>query len=94
MPKGGKNGCRFKKKRAYISWGGDSGDESTGEVEEEEEEEANLCLMVYEEDSPSTHDNQYFGRGCKPGRIRVLHTGLAWHAGYYTGLVQYNKENM
>ncbi|VFQ69761.1 unnamed protein product [Cuscuta campestris] len=36
----------FKKHRAYISWGGDSGDEpSVGE----ENESANLCLMAHEE---------------------------------------------
>ncbi|VFQ98082.1 unnamed protein product, partial [Cuscuta campestris] len=36
----------FKKQRAYISWGGDSGDEST---DQEEEEAANLCLMAHED---------------------------------------------
>ncbi|VFQ83161.1 unnamed protein product [Cuscuta campestris] len=36
----------FKKHRAYISWGGDSGDESS---EGEENERANLCLMEHEE---------------------------------------------
>ncbi|VFQ88700.1 unnamed protein product [Cuscuta campestris] len=36
----------FKKQRAYISWGGDSGDEST---DQEGEEAANLCLMVHED---------------------------------------------
>ncbi|VFQ69027.1 unnamed protein product [Cuscuta campestris] len=36
----------FKKHRAYISWGADSGDESS---EGEENESANLCLMAHEE---------------------------------------------
>ncbi|VFQ88802.1 unnamed protein product [Cuscuta campestris] len=36
----------FKKHRAYISWGGDSDDESS---EGEENESANLCLMAHEE---------------------------------------------
>ncbi|VFQ69271.1 unnamed protein product [Cuscuta campestris] len=47
-PKGksGKDKPGFKKQRAYISWGGDSGDEST---DQEEEEAANLCLMAHED---------------------------------------------
>ncbi|VFQ89822.1 unnamed protein product, partial [Cuscuta campestris] len=36
----------LKKHRAYISWGGDSGDEP---LEGEENESANLCLMAHEE---------------------------------------------
>ncbi|VFQ69546.1 unnamed protein product, partial [Cuscuta campestris] len=38
----------FKKHRAYISWGGDSGDESSVG---EENKSANLCLMAHEEPS-------------------------------------------
>ncbi|VFQ95826.1 unnamed protein product [Cuscuta campestris] len=47
-PKGksGKDKPSFKKQRAYISWGGNSGDEST---DQEEEEAANLCLMAHED---------------------------------------------
>ncbi|VFQ90762.1 unnamed protein product [Cuscuta campestris] len=47
-PKGknGKDKPGFKKQRAYISWGGDSGDEST---DQEEDEVANLCLMAHED---------------------------------------------
>ncbi|VFQ66153.1 unnamed protein product [Cuscuta campestris] len=47
-PKGknGKENPGFKKQRAYISWGGDSGDEST---DQEEDEAANLCLMAHED---------------------------------------------
>ncbi|VFQ67156.1 unnamed protein product [Cuscuta campestris] len=47
-PKGknGKDKPGFKKQRAYISWGGDSGDESTYQ---EEDEAANLCLMAHED---------------------------------------------
>ncbi|VFQ86089.1 unnamed protein product, partial [Cuscuta campestris] len=44
--KGSKDKPGFKKQRAYISWGGDSGDEST---DQEEEEAANLCLMAHED---------------------------------------------
>ncbi|VFQ60106.1 unnamed protein product [Cuscuta campestris] len=47
-PKGksGKDKPGLKKQRAYISWGGDSRDEST---DQEEEEAANLCLMAHED---------------------------------------------
>ncbi|VFQ83489.1 unnamed protein product [Cuscuta campestris] len=44
--KHGKDKPGFKKQRAYISWGGDSGDEST---DQEEDEAANLCLMAHED---------------------------------------------
>ncbi|VFQ81436.1 unnamed protein product [Cuscuta campestris] len=53
--KGGKDKPGFKKQRAYISWGGDSGDEST---DQEEEEAANLCLMAHED---QTDNVQEFG---------------------------------
>ncbi|VFQ66145.1 unnamed protein product [Cuscuta campestris] len=58
-PKGksGKDKPGFKKQRAYISWGGDSGDEST---DQEEEEAANLCLMAHED---QTNDVQEEGIG-------------------------------
>ncbi|VFQ72003.1 unnamed protein product [Cuscuta campestris] len=46
--KHGKDKPGFKKQRAYISWGGDSGDEST---DQEEDEAANLCLMAHEDQS-------------------------------------------
>ncbi|VFQ79452.1 unnamed protein product [Cuscuta campestris] len=46
--KHGKDKSGFKKQRAYISWGGDSGDEST---DQEEDEAANLCLMAHEDQS-------------------------------------------
>ncbi|VFQ91265.1 unnamed protein product [Cuscuta campestris] len=44
--KNGKDKPGFKKQRAYTSWGGDSGDEST---DQEEDEAANLCLMAHED---------------------------------------------
>ncbi|VFQ83819.1 unnamed protein product [Cuscuta campestris] len=44
--KNGKGKPGFKKQRAYISWGGDSGDEST---DQKEDEAANLCLMAHED---------------------------------------------
>ncbi|VFQ79963.1 unnamed protein product [Cuscuta campestris] len=47
-PRSGRNARHFKRQRAYISWGGDSGDEST---DQDEDEAANLCLMAHEEDS-------------------------------------------
>ncbi|VFQ83661.1 unnamed protein product [Cuscuta campestris] len=54
--KNGKDKPGFKKQRAYISWGGDSGDEST---DQEEDEAANLCLMAHEDQSD---DVQELGR--------------------------------
>ncbi|VFQ96811.1 unnamed protein product [Cuscuta campestris] len=55
--KNGKDKPGFKKKRAYISWGGDSGYEST---DQEEDEAANLCLMAHED---QTDDIQEEGLG-------------------------------
>ncbi|VFQ70666.1 unnamed protein product [Cuscuta campestris] len=54
-PKGksGKNKPGFKKQQAYISWGGDSGDEST---DQEEEEAANLCLMAHEDQTDDVQE--------------------------------------
>ncbi|VFQ86973.1 unnamed protein product [Cuscuta campestris] len=54
-PKGkrGKDKPGFKKQRAYISWGGDSGDEST---DQEEEEAANLCLMAHEDQTDDVQE--------------------------------------
>ncbi|VFQ85238.1 unnamed protein product [Cuscuta campestris] len=43
----------FKKQRAYISWGGDSGDEST---DQEEDEAANLCLMAHEDQNDDVQE--------------------------------------
>ncbi|VFQ88423.1 unnamed protein product [Cuscuta campestris] len=43
-PRSGRNARQFKRQRAYISWGGDSGDEST---DQDEDETANLCLMAH-----------------------------------------------
>ncbi|VFQ97364.1 unnamed protein product, partial [Cuscuta campestris] len=54
-PRIGRNARHFKKQRAYISWGGDSGDESS---EQEEDEEANLCLIAQEEDESANNENQ------------------------------------
>ncbi|VFQ85600.1 unnamed protein product [Cuscuta campestris] len=54
-PKSGRNAQHFKRQRAYISWGGDSGDESS---EQGEEEEANLCLIAQEEDESANNENQ------------------------------------
>ncbi|VFQ98074.1 unnamed protein product, partial [Cuscuta campestris] len=51
--KGGKDKPGFKKQRAYISWGGDSGDEST---DQEEEEAANLCLMAHEDQTDDVQE--------------------------------------
>ncbi|VFQ66854.1 unnamed protein product [Cuscuta campestris] len=66
--KHGKDKSGFKKQRAYISWGGDSGDEST---DQEEDEDANLCLMAHEDQSndvqeapPTTSEEYlYYGDG-------------------------------
>ncbi|VFQ91217.1 unnamed protein product, partial [Cuscuta campestris] len=51
--KHGKDKPGFKKQRAYISWGGDSGDEST---DQEEDEAANLCLMAHEDQSDDVQE--------------------------------------
>ncbi|VFQ61130.1 unnamed protein product, partial [Cuscuta campestris] len=51
--KGDKDKPGFKKQRAYISWGGDSGDEST---DQEEEEAANLYLMAHEDQTDDVQE--------------------------------------
>ncbi|VFQ79322.1 unnamed protein product [Cuscuta campestris] len=51
--KHGKDKPGFTKQRAYISWGGDSGDEST---DQEEEEAANLCLMAHEDQNDNVQE--------------------------------------
>ncbi|VFQ79933.1 unnamed protein product [Cuscuta campestris] len=53
--KHGKNKPGFKKQRAYISWGGDSGDEST---DQEEDEAANLCLMAHKDQSDDVQEDK------------------------------------
>ncbi|VFQ77711.1 unnamed protein product [Cuscuta campestris] len=57
-PKGknGKDKPGFKKQRAYISWGGDSGDESTNQ---EEDEAANLCLMAHEDQTDNIQESPH-----------------------------------
>ncbi|VFQ79652.1 unnamed protein product [Cuscuta campestris] len=62
-PKGksGKDKPGFKKQRAYISWGGDSGDEST---DQEEEEAANLCLMAHEDQTDDVQEYNVEFRPC------------------------------
>ncbi|VFQ94936.1 unnamed protein product [Cuscuta campestris] len=52
--KHGKDKPGFKKQKAYISWGGDSGDEST---DQEEDEAANLCLMAHEDQNDDVQEN-------------------------------------
>ncbi|VFQ96164.1 unnamed protein product [Cuscuta campestris] len=51
--KNGKDKLGFRKQRAYISWGGSSGDEST---DQEEDEVANLCLMAHEDQSDDVQE--------------------------------------
>ncbi|VFQ67579.1 unnamed protein product [Cuscuta campestris] len=48
----------FKKQRAYISWGGESGDEST---DQEEEEATNLCLMAHEDQTDDIQESTMTG---------------------------------
>ncbi|VFQ87845.1 unnamed protein product [Cuscuta campestris] len=43
----------FKKQRAYISWGGNSGDEST---DQEEDEAANFCLMAHKDQNDDVQE--------------------------------------
>ncbi|VFQ84367.1 unnamed protein product [Cuscuta campestris] len=54
-PRSGRNARHFKRQKAYISWGGDSGDELS---EQEEEEEANLCLIAQEKEESTNNENQ------------------------------------
>ncbi|VFQ88759.1 unnamed protein product [Cuscuta campestris] len=52
----GKDKPGFKKQGAYISWGGDSGDEST---DQEEEEASNLCLMAHEDQTDDIQESPH-----------------------------------
>ncbi|VFQ79918.1 unnamed protein product [Cuscuta campestris] len=52
-PKSRRNSRHFKRQRAYISWGGDSGDEST---DQDEDETANLCLMAHEDQTDDVQE--------------------------------------
>ncbi|VFQ67131.1 unnamed protein product [Cuscuta campestris] len=54
-PKSGRNARHFKRQRAYISWGGDSGDEST---DQDEDETANLCLMAHEDQTDDVQEEK------------------------------------
>ncbi|VFQ73413.1 unnamed protein product [Cuscuta campestris] len=63
--KHGKDKPGFKKQRAYISWGGDFGDEST---DQEEDEAANLCLMAHEDQND---DVQEEGMGFNKNEAKV-----------------------
>ncbi|VFQ87848.1 unnamed protein product [Cuscuta campestris] len=54
-PKSGRNARHFKRKRAYISWGGDSGDEST---DQDEDEVTNLCLMAHEDQTGDVQESK------------------------------------
>ncbi|VFQ67786.1 unnamed protein product, partial [Cuscuta campestris] len=48
-PKSGRNA----RQKAYISWGGDSGDEST---DQDDDETANLCLMAHEDQTDDVQE--------------------------------------
>ncbi|VFQ95106.1 unnamed protein product [Cuscuta campestris] len=54
-PKSGRNARHFKRQKAYISWGGDSGDEST---DQDEDEVANLCLMAHEDQTDDVQEKK------------------------------------
>ncbi|VFQ95108.1 unnamed protein product [Cuscuta campestris] len=54
-PRNGRNTRHFKRQRAYISWGGDSGDEST---DQDEDEVANLCLMAHEDQTDDVQEGR------------------------------------
>ncbi|VFQ81967.1 unnamed protein product [Cuscuta campestris] len=66
-PRNGRNTRRFKKHRAYISWGGDSSDEST---DQDEDETANLCLMAHEDQTDNEQEE------INPALIRVFYSNL------------------
>ncbi|VFQ85244.1 unnamed protein product [Cuscuta campestris] len=55
-PKSGRNSRHFKRQRAYISWGGDSGDEST---DQDEDETSNLCLMAHEDQTDDVQEHDH-----------------------------------
>ncbi|VFQ88376.1 unnamed protein product [Cuscuta campestris] len=48
-----RNARHFKRQRAYISWGGDSGDEST---DQDDDETANLYLMAHEDQTDDVQE--------------------------------------
>ncbi|VFR01644.1 unnamed protein product [Cuscuta campestris] len=52
--KSGRNARHFKRQRAYISWGGDSGDES---IDQDEDEATNLCLMAHEDQTDDVQED-------------------------------------
>ncbi|VFQ76182.1 unnamed protein product [Cuscuta campestris] len=66
--KHGKDKPGFKKQRAYISWGGDSGDETT---DQEEDEAANLCLMAHEDQSDDVQENRAGASGKSKAKSRA-----------------------
>ncbi|VFQ74417.1 unnamed protein product [Cuscuta campestris] len=53
--KNGKDKPDFKKQRANISWGGNSGDESTNQ---EEDKASNLYLMEHEDQNDDVHEEK------------------------------------
>ncbi|VFQ71074.1 unnamed protein product [Cuscuta campestris] len=65
--KHGKDKPGFKKQMAYISWGGDSSDEST---EQEEDEVANLCLMAHEDQNDDVQEGKDKQRAGTSGKSK------------------------
>ncbi|VFQ90167.1 unnamed protein product [Cuscuta campestris] len=76
--KNGKDKPGFKKQRAYISWGGDSDDES---IDQEEDEAANLCLMAHEDHADEVQEGRFevkkSGRGKKTKSSKKKSTAKA-----------------
>ncbi|VFQ98655.1 unnamed protein product [Cuscuta campestris] len=69
--KHGKDKPGFKKQRAYISLGGDSGDVST---DQEEDEAANLCLMAHEDQSDDVQKRN--ARECYARAVKKITKGV------------------
>ncbi|VFR02648.1 unnamed protein product [Cuscuta campestris] len=51
-PRSGRNARQLKRQRAYISWGGNSGDEDGDET-------ANLCLMAHGDQTDNVQEDEY-----------------------------------
>ncbi|VFQ70493.1 unnamed protein product [Cuscuta campestris] len=80
-PKSGRNARHFKRQRAYISWGGDSGDEST---DQDEDEAANLCLMAHEDQTDDVQEPIFLKKRFNYGRRKVQEQSFQ-EEGHYRG---------
>ncbi|VFQ89717.1 unnamed protein product [Cuscuta campestris] len=70
-PRSERSARHFKKQKAYISWGGDSGDEST---DQEEDEAANLCLMAHKDQTDDVQEGRAATSGKSKSKSRAPST--------------------